>query len=391
MEIVYICPYAESSIVKERGLQGSFSPAANNKIFGIVKSLIKNKQNVTIISPALNRGNNFKLFKEKASCLEQYKDVEILYSTCMGFKPLKKIISIFSSVRKIKELIKKGKCQKIIYYNLYLETFIPALIANKLFKVPIFMEYEDSLLFNEDSNFLKKIMFSLLQRTAFSNNKGYILVNSIIAEQIPSNNYVVCRGFINDEIYENIDKKEKNEIPVVMYSGKFDTVRGINIFIQSLKYVTNPIHVVISGYGNTEHVKKEMKLIAQQNHCITYDIYEMVEKEKLYNLLINADILVNPQLINNIFSKYSFPSKVYEYLSTCNLIISSNMSDIEKIADGRIILYGKDDPQVLGQCIDEVVENYTDYSQMKVNIQKYIENECNIKKIGEKIVNLLEN
>ncbi|UJF34322.1 hypothetical protein [Paenibacillus hexagrammi] len=64
---------------------------------------------------------------------------------------------------------------------------------------------------------------------------------------------------------------------------------------------------------------------------------------------------MNPQRENIEFAQASFPSKIFDYIATSNLIISSNIGDMDKFSENSFYIYENDDPKELAKMIDMAI------------------------------------
>jgi glycosyltransferase involved in cell wall biosynthesis len=85
--------------------------------------------------------------------------------------------------------------------------------------------------------------------------------------------------------------------------------------------------------------------------------------EEYKEVLAKADICINAQLAGGTFGNYSFPSKLYEYLSCHKLIVSSDVADVrDALAEIAFIYEGDSAGELAGQ-IDRAIAVWRDPSQ----------------------------
>lgn len=375
--IVYICNYMMDDIIKVRKNKKIYSQAANNKINGIVSCLEKNNCKVDIVSNGLVNNKTFKYYDSFKSNVNN----KVIYAGIIDIPIINIVSSIISILNIISLLNKKQKIDYIIFYNYRPETALSAYILKKLYKIPIVVDYEDGYFnLNEISCFKKKII-NYIEKLVSNNIDGAILVTSMLKDRVNCKSYVL-RGLTNEYIFKKSNKKEANKVPTIMYSGGLERVRGIEVLLKSLEYTDSKFQLIISGKG--EYEDKIRKCNDKRLKFLGYIDYEIVVKE-----MINSDILINCQLENDSFGNASFPSKLFEYASTNNLIISSEVSDVKEFMGNTIDLYDSDNPVDLAKTIDKLLAKLEDINFIKEKKQKVydfaIKNTPRY--IGEELVN----
>ena len=372
--ILYINNYMSESIIKKRNNKNIFSQPGNNKVKGIVSSLLTTNSKITIISSGLVNNKTFKKYKKEYDKLD---GCDVIYTSIIDIP----FINILSSIRyiykEIKRLHKIKKIDNIIFYNYKPEVAYAAYLAKKRLHIPITIEYEDGYSDVKEISKLKSLIFTHTEKKVSKYVDSAILVNSKLKEKydVPS---VLVRGVVNKDFYNDCKKykKKKNKVFTVLYSGGLDKSRGINVLIESLKLIDIDFKLIITGKGK----------ISSNDERI--DFKGFVSYEAMKAMMMQSDLLVQCQLVNDTFSTSSFPSKLFEYIATDNYILSSKVSDVEDFAGNSILYYDNDDPADLAKKILEV---YDLWYNNRVN--KSLDKLCKEylpETMGNKIYNILK-
>ena len=366
--ILYINNYMSESIIKKRNNKNIFSQPGNNKVKGIVSSLLTTNSRITIISSGLVNNKTYKKYKKEYDKLD---GCDVIYTPIIDIP----FINILSSIRyiykEIKRLHKIKKIDNIIFYNYKPEMAYAAYLAKKRLHIPITIEYEDGYSDVKEISKLKSVIFGYTEKKVSKYIDSAILVNSKLLEKqkVPS---VVVRGVVDEKFYQECReyKKKRNKKFTILYSGGLDKSRGVDVLIESLKYIDIDLNLIITGKG-----------------AINFKDSRFVSYEEMKKLMMQSDLLVQCQLVNDSFSSSSFPSKLFEYIATGNYIVSSKVSDVEDFAGNSIFYYDNDDPVDLANKIKEIYELW--YNKKENKLFNKLCNNNMPSSLGEKIFNIL--
>ncbi|MEW4280515.1 glycosyltransferase [Priestia megaterium] len=383
MNIIYLCNYMLNDVIEQRKNQNTFAQAANNKIKQIKGSLEHSGCRVTILSTAIVNNKSLKVFKGFKSRIEE----DVFYLSTIDIPVLSTIATVFCGYQKIKKIHKENKLDYVIFWNYKPEVALTAFLCKKLLGIKIVVDYEDGYFALESISKVKKKIFGLVENLVSKHIDKAILISNELVKRINKahSEYIVLPGLTNETVisYNKGRQKKNNNKVTLMYAGGLDHERGIDILISSLKYTEKDFDMYISGKG-------ELVSMVKESTDKRINFLGFMEYEKTIEYMTNADILINPQKENQVFSKASFPSKIFDYVATDNLIISSNMSNMKGFSDGSFYIYENDDPRQLAKCIDKAIED------IKLNnVSKRLEGIVDIKNkytsnnVGKKLKKLL--
>ena len=315
-----------------------------NKIYGmpegsykfhnlIIDGLEKNNCEITSI---VGRQISFKTHNKVFWKYKEEKKNKILYQHLflINLPILKQIIACLGLfVLGMKWLIKNKNIESkgIIIDGAYI-TFLPIInLITKIIKcqkvcivADIYSYMADVLDSRKKKTFFYKIIGKLIKKH-YQKIDSYIFLTKDMSKLEPFKNkkFIVMEG-IAEENYESqkttINKKEK----YIMYAGALKKEYGVQRLVEAfhkLKY--DDINLYL--FGNGEYVD-EIKKIEKKDNRIKYlgkkNIEEIIKYEK------QAMLLVNPRFVSDEFTKYSFPSKIIEYMSSGTPLLSSKLLGI---------------------------------------------------------------
>ncbi|MCD7771217.1 MAG: glycosyltransferase [Oscillospiraceae bacterium] len=332
--------FMSADMVKKRDCYEFYSQAANNKITGILCSLLDTDNDVTILSSGLTNHKSGKLYKSEH---EEYLGADVIYCAVRDFPLINTISSILHIYKEIKRQDLKKKVDHIIFYNYKPEVAWAAYLAKKRLHIPITVEYEDGYSRVSDLRGLKSTIFRKTEDFVSEHVDYAILVNSQLIGKyhVPS---VTVRGVVDKDFYTRCReyRKPRNEKFTILYSGGLNKTRGIDVLIETVSMLEVDCRLVITGKGSLNVDDSRI------------DFRGFVSHEEMQNLMMQADVLVQCQLTNDKFSESSFPSKLFEYIATGNSIISSDLPEIVDFAGEAIKYYHNDDPSDLAARLYEV-------------------------------------
>lgn len=153
---------------------------------------------------------------------------------------------------------------------------------------------------------------------------AYITLTDSINEAINKEHgkkHIVVEGSVDARLnYVFSDKSASKE---VVYAGGVYEKYGVKTLVEAFlkTKVSNELHI----YGDGTYVDK-VKEISKKHPNVKY--MGMVSLEEIVEIERKATLLVNPRPSNESFSKYSFPSKTLEYMSSCTPLLSTKLPGI---------------------------------------------------------------
>ncbi|WP_144924304.1 glycosyltransferase [Halorubrum salsamenti] len=367
----------------------SYSQAGYHKISNIIDSLVANNKQVTVISP-LSVTESSLIHRSPKKYTHPDNGVTIIVPRLLNvyeFSVINKLfLIIFTTGEVIKQII-SDKIFMILFYNMVPSKAIPATIGSLISNTPLILEYEDGSFANR----------SIVGRLAIKSSRiisapwvdGAICVNALLAKRAPTKNTIIFRGFPSVGLPEDLPTVEYDESKtVVMYAGKFDRLRGVHTYINMIEeYRGEKCEFWISGWGPEEEInkiEKEINLI--NNDDVTF--FGQLPFSEYKRCCVQADVLINPQDPDNLLSKYTFPSKILDFLSSETIIITTDMADLKSEMSDVLIIDGKS-PESLSKTLDHALKmDENSINRQKNNGQQWIRDHCDHKKIGQDIIRL---
>ncbi len=362
--------------------------AGVNKKRGIIKSLHSAGANTTIVSPILVNNNNFNYHAKKDIFDEDLESILRIPAT-VDIYALNYLFLFISSIITTIKLTYKNDYDAIIFYDFQLETALPAFLGSILCQGSLILEYEDGLFYSD--NFIIKSSAIILRRLIGPFVDGAVCVNQPLSNLIPTNNTTIVRGFPSIGMPDELPEPTYNqEATIVMFAGKFDRVRGIDMFLDVASNVDikqkNTIFW-ISGYGadsELNRIKTRVEKLADNR----FVYFGTLPWDEYRRRVVSADILVNFQDPSHNISKYTFPSKLLDFMSAGSIVVSTDMSDLRNRFSDKLVISEKSGEE-LSKVLTSVIIGEEDFQQKRCQSQKWVKEECSYTTVGNKILGLI--
>lgn len=319
--------------------KGIVQNAANNLQWEIVQGLDANLNNPVKILNSLYIGSfpfgykkllidtyNFSHTKKS-----EYKDINVGFINLFGFNKVHKYMSLKPYIKKW-ATESKGTRKVVIAYAMtftftsllkYIKLLNPNILTCLI--VPDLPQYMNV---SKMSNlFYKKIKY--IELKMINENMEFIDSYVLLTEHMKnvlniSVPYVVVEG-ISTDLFETIDSiPESNDKKVLLYSGSLSKKYGIIELVTSFRKLNDSNYrLVICGEGEA---KDFILSESQRDNRISYK--GILKREEVLKLQKKATLLINPRANNDEYTKYSFPSKIIEYMSSGTPVLSYKLDGI---------------------------------------------------------------
>lgn len=191
---------------------------------------------------------------------------------------------------------------------------------------------DNAMDFSANHHWLKRIQVRLEekgQRKIFPNVDKFILLTHQMTECIPEakEKYIVVEGIAPKDSLKSIYPVNKDEkLRTLLYTGVLEKYAGVDQLVDAFYKTTNAdFRLIVCGSGSSaSHVKD----VADKDSRIIYK--GRVEREEAVLLQRESTLLINPRIPNGNITKYSFPSKTMEYMTSMTPMIGYHLEGIPK-------------------------------------------------------------
>lgn len=267
---------------------------------------------------------------------------------------LKQIFYNLQAAHYIRQWVNKYKEEEktILMYDL-LTPYLKALSrikSNKLTKCSIVADLPNEFGYQKGDKGIKaKVKQHIGRRSLKQLSKldRYGLLTRQMSEvlMIPKDKFVVIEGFSNaSRTFSEMEKKDKI---IILYSGVVSKTYQLDVLVNAFKMIdSKDMELWICGSGN--YVRKLKEEIGMDKR-IKY--WGSLPTEEVARLQSESSILINPRQNKGEYTKYSFPSKIIEYLSAARPVIAYKLDGIPDEYYEFIISPQNDTPEELCNTI----------------------------------------
>ncbi len=317
--ILVVAPYSPPS------RQGAAHLGASRKLETIVSILSKLDSSVVLVNSAHNNTvpASIEVSEVNIGGVDLIEITPPIYSK----RVVGKLKNLFDVDRVLDVIKKYGSPQFIWLYNGYAFEMLLAAKAQKAFRVPMILEFEDWH-FSRGRGFNPKPYIDyLLWRSAVKFMAGAFVVNEQLANKLQG--YVarveLLPGIVPKvlaDIAHQFPPFAKDEgLTHVGFFGGLSVEKGADIVLklaQSLP-VGYVVHVTGSGALANDFVKTASELPGK----LCY--YGRVDDVTLYKLIAQCDVMLNPHASIEDMNNGVFPFKVIEAVASGRLLISTSV------------------------------------------------------------------
>ena len=181
---------------------------------------------------------------------------------------------------------------------------------------------------------------------------GYIFLTEAMNDEINKKNapVLIVEGSIdaNIVISFNGEKKEKR---TVVYAGGVYEKYGVKKLVESFLLADLP-DVELHIYGEGAYVEELME-VSEKNANIVYK--GCVLNTELPLIESQATLLVNPRSTDEDYTKFSFPSKTLEYLSSGTPVLSTRLLGIPSEYDDYLYWFNDESVEGMSETLVKIL------------------------------------
>ena len=367
--------------------------AANSLQWHIYNGLVTNLKKPIKIFNILPIGS-FPQYYKKLIIKSEYFSTQLNENINIGFfnfKFFKKYFQFYKAYKEIDKWCKESNQNKILFVYTINSTFMQIIsrIKKKYKNVTIcaiVADLPNMISLQKKKSLVKRIYEQYNFKVSYRNLQYidfYVLLTKYMADYLNIDKpYCIIEGISTNLSNKKKRKREKH----ILYSGTLHKRFGILNLLKAFERIEDPEYrLYICGVGDSE---KEIIDASKKDSRIIF--LGQISRTEVFELQQIMAALVNPRQNIEEFTKYSFPSKNIEYLSSGVPLIAYKLDGIPDDYDDYINYVKDNSVNSLVQCIKMVCEDKTGIIDEKARKgQEYVLIEKNELKQTSKILNLM--
>lgn len=305
---------------------------------------------------------------------------------------LKHLSRLYSCLRHGIGYVRERRPDVVVVHGVHTPFLLFAQILKRMFKVQICLVMTDppGVVRQIDgplSRLLKRFDRGLVTTLA-GRFDGLICLTAALGEDFaPAVPRLVLEGFADPALARfSVSGQAKNGQFVIAYAGATNAEYGVINLIHAIRAMSNPeLRLHIYGKGPLDSwVVKQCAIDERIIH------HGLVPHQELMQKLANASVLVNPRPSSQDFVKYSFPSKLLEYMTLGVPVISTRLSGIPNDYLPYLEVTRDDTPEALIHAINEIRNNSAHAAGRAVLAQKYVIRQKSLVTQGRRMIEFLQ-
>lgn len=351
-------------------------------------------QNTTLSERQISRGQKIIYWKAYKEDLENSDIIEYLpFVTVPVIGQIFRFCAVLFKL--INYLLRGEKPQLIICDVMRFWVSTPALLFGKLFGVKMvgFAADIPQMYLHQYKGRVSWI--HSLQRKFYSSvtthYDAYIELSSYMDEHINPHKrpMIVIEGLVDSITIESSQKQTKkqhaNKNIILMYTGGLYEKYGVKMLIDAVASRTDSkIELWLLGKGELEEYINTLN-----NENIKFLGY--CPHDKVVKMQQQADFLINPRFSNEDYTKFSFPSKIMEYLVSGTPVISTKLKGIPNEYFNYIIPIEEETISGLNDAFDTVLRmSASEYTSLGERGRQFVLQKKNNKIQAMRLISWIE-
>lgn len=277
---------------------------------------------------------------------------------------LNQITQCFGAYRELRRQLKNGEDEPtvLVTFNSYLNTSLAMMLAKRAYPnvktCSIIGDLHGSYGVVNTTKGLKGALIRKMESIQDSIGKkfdSYVFLTKYMAEALDAEDkpYAVVEGTYTVDTFQTEQKQDADsQEKIVFYAGALCKEYGIEHLLKAFSMIEySNYRLIIAGGGDAV---KLVQQYAAEDERITF--LGFISPSEVLENQQQATVLVNPRMSDLKFVKYSFPSKIMEYLASGTPNVGHRLPCIPSEYEGYIQYAADESDEALRDKIVEVCE-----------------------------------
>jgi glycosyltransferase involved in cell wall biosynthesis len=390
-KVIYIGPYIDESIKKERGLR-TLNAAGSNRIARIGSSFIATGKPLYIISTATSlwSGNGTRRWILSQKVTRLLKAV-IIYAPTINLVFLNIFVASITQLLIVRRL-KPGLATVVVIYNfnlsqiltaIYLRLFTKSLVLNNIEDIAA-PQLKDWLPGSRARPFQQ--LFHFICMWACANiSHGLIVPSERFIKFLPKRKSVLV---VTGCIMPRAITRSTTYHPVkILFAGKLEIEDGVKTLFEIISILNSQLpqgsfQVHICGTGSMapwiESTAKKPEF-----NCVKF--HGFVPKKAYETILQDCQICLALQDPQGRYFELKTPSKFYEFIGFGKAVVATAVGDLQNLSPFAARVFPSSDPRPLASEIASLIAHPKELLELQGNAAKTAEEKFTPRRVGDLI------
>lgn len=370
MKILYVSALSSEHLVSEIHLKTGTNPGFAVQKFSrlLAKGFIANGCDFQTLSvPPVSRASDKRFFVKLDNECEN--GVYYHYSPFINI-PILRHFSLFLYVFFYVLLWGfKHKEKAVICDVLTISACMGALLASKINRIKTIGIVTDLYGFSQQNStsrgvqlFLEKVAITI-NNLYVSSFTHYVLLTEAMNEVVNPKDkpHIVIEALCDNTISDEAIATASKSVPkVVMYAGGLVERYGLKMLVDSFIHLNRPDAKLVL-YGSGSYVQELQKTVAEHPNV---EYRGVAPNEVVVQAELEATLLVNPRFTTEELTKFSFPSKNMEYMTTGTPLLTTKLPGMPEEYYPHVFLFEDESVEGFANAIDSAL-NHTDFEMKR--------------------------
>jgi len=373
------------------------SASAQNFEYALIKGFDKIEElDLTVVSAEsiamFPKGNRLFLQARTDSLTDNIKAQIVSTLNLPFFKQKSHAKGVYKHLIKWLRSNKAEKDKAVLVYGLYPEVVKKIKKACERFSCKCFAIITDipkTMFTYTKSSFLKKIFGKKYRESAIQlqdSFDGYVyLTDAMHSEVAPTKPYIVVETLVDTTLFDDIERANKAKPVGIMYAGALYQKYGVDKIIEIFEKVQSDAELWLFGTGDYESI-----IIEKQKQNPKIHFFGRVDRKQILQKETEASLLLNIRNPQDEYTKYSFPSKMVEYMLSGTPIVTTKLLGIPQEYEPYAYFVEYEDVNAIAEKIDELLQQQQELRVFGEQAKAFIVDNKNSEKQAKKILEFVK-
>lgn len=281
------------------------------------------------------------------------------------------------------------KC--VLLYSLYPATAKNVLKVCRKYNCKVFVFITDApktmYTYQTQKNPIMNVLANVYRNKALqlqSQFDGYVFITDAMSAEIaPDKPYVLLEVICDEHIFDGINC-EKSNPKAIMYAGVLHKLFGIGHIIDAFEKIKGDYELWLFGDGDmVDEIKERSKADPRIKYMGRRDRRTVLEYEK------RATLLLNVRDITDEYTKFSFPSKMIEYMLSGTPMLTTRLPGIPEEYFPYVFTAESTDSQYLAELITDILSDDEKLQSVGSSAKQFAMDYKNARSGAEKVFGFL--